>query len=90
MRAILAKKPRHWLDFYEGRFRNPEGGPTSFVPARLTHDQLREIDRAVQVENELIDEALGRVLAVLAERGRDEDTDVFFTSDHGDLGGHAG
>ncbi len=90
VRAILAKRPRHWLDFYEGRFRNPEGGPTSFVPARLTHDQLREIDHVVQVENELVDEALGRVLAALAERGQYDDTDVFFTSDHGDLGGHAG
>ena len=90
VRSILAKKPRHWLDFYEGRFRNPEGGPTSFVPARLTHDQLREIDLSVQVENELVDEALGRVIAALAERGLDECTDIFFTSDHGDLGGHAG
>jgi len=90
IRAILANRPRHWLDFYEGRFRNPEGGPTSFVPALLTHDQLREIDRAVQVKNELVDEALGRVLATLAERGQDACTDIFFTSDHGDLGGHAG
>lgn len=23
---ILSKKPRHWLDWYEGRHRNPEGG----------------------------------------------------------------
>jgi arylsulfatase A-like enzyme len=89
-RAILAQRPRHWLDYYDGRFRNPEGGPTSFVPAHLTHDQLREIDHVIQVENELIDEALGRVLAALGERGLDEHTDVFFTSDHGDLGGHAG
>jgi arylsulfatase A-like enzyme len=44
----------------------------------------------VQVENELVDEAVGRVLAALAERGQYDDTDVFFTSDHGDLGGHAG
>ncbi len=89
-RAILARKPRHWLDFYEGRFRNPEGGPTSFIPAHLTHDQLREIDHLVQVENELVDEAVGRVLAALGERGLHDCTDVFFTSDHGDLGGHAG
>ena len=90
VRAILAKKPRHWLDFYEGRFRNPEGGPTTFVPAHLTHDQLREIELVVQVENELVDEAVGRVLTALAQRGQYDDTDVFFTSDHGDLGGHAG
>jgi len=90
IRAILARRPRHWLDFYDGRFRNPEGGPTSFVPARLSDDQHREIDRAVQVENELIDDAMGRVLDVLAELGRDADTDIIYTSDHGDLGGHAG
>jgi arylsulfatase A-like enzyme len=90
IRAILAKKPRHWLDFYEGRFCNPEGGPTNVVPARLTDDQLREIDYTVQVENELVDEALGRVLAALAERGQLDHTDIFYTSDHGDLGGHAG
>jgi len=90
VRQILATRPRHWLDFYEGRFRNPEGGPTTFIPALLTHDQLREIDLLVQVENELVDEALGRVVAALAERGLDECTDIVYTSDHGDLGGHAG
>ena len=27
---ILAHKPRHWLDWYEGRFRNEEGGAMEF------------------------------------------------------------
>jgi arylsulfatase A-like enzyme len=90
IRAILAKKPRHWLDWYDGRHRNPEGGPIGFTPAALTHDQLREVDRAIQVENELIDEAIGRVMACLEERGLDADTDVFFTSDHGELQGDFG
>ncbi len=90
IRAILAKKPRHWLDWYDGRHRNPEGGPTSFTPARLTHDQLREVDHMIQVENELIDEAVGRVMRFLAEAGVDEHTDVFFTSDHGELQGDFG
>jgi arylsulfatase A-like enzyme len=90
IRAVLANKPRHWLDWYEGRYRNPEGGPTSFVPGRLEPDQLREIDFNIQVENELIDEAVGRVLAYLVEAGLDEDTDVFFTSDHGELQGDFG
>jgi hypothetical protein len=44
----------------------------------------------VQVENELVDEASVACSRVLAERGQYDDTDVFFTSDHGDLGGHAG
>ena len=33
---VLAGKPRHWLDWYRGRFRNPEGGPVTFVPGALT------------------------------------------------------
>ncbi|MDQ3032973.1 MAG: sulfatase-like hydrolase/transferase [Myxococcota bacterium] len=90
IREVLAKKPRHWLDWYDGRHKNPEGGPIGFAPAQLTHDQLREIDRAIQVENELVDEAIGRVMACLRERGLDADTDVFFTSDHGDLQGDFG
>jgi arylsulfatase A-like enzyme len=42
------------------------------------------------VENELIDEACGRVLRRIAERGWDADTDVFFTTDHGELQGDFG
>ncbi len=88
--AILADKPRHWLDWYQGRFRNPEGGPTHFVPGRLEERQLREVCAMIHVENELIDEACGRVLAHLRERGIDDNTDVFFTSDHGELQGDYG
>jgi arylsulfatase A-like enzyme len=87
---ILAQKPRHWLAWYEGRFRNNEGGPATFVPCRLTDDQVREVNAMVHVENELIDEALGRVLARIAARGWDADTDVLFTTDHGELQGDFG
>jgi len=87
---ILAQKPRHWLDWYEGRFRNNEGGPWMFVPCQLTHDQVREINALIHVENELVDEACGRVLKRIAERGWDSHTDVFFTTDHGELQGDFG
>jgi arylsulfatase A-like enzyme len=87
---ILRQKPRHWLEWYEGRFRNNEGGPMSFVPHQLTHDQVREVNALVHVENELIDEACGRVLRRIAERGWERDTDVFFTTDHGELQGDFG
>ena len=33
---ILAQKPHHWLDWYEGRFQNMEGGPMKFVPGQMT------------------------------------------------------
>jgi arylsulfatase A-like enzyme len=87
---ILRQKPRHWLDWYEGRFGNNEGGPMTFVPNQLTHDQVREVNALVHVENELIDEACGRVLRRVAERGWEHDTDVFFTTDHGELQGDFG
>jgi len=90
IRRILAQKPRHWLQWYDGRFRNNEGGPMSFVPSALTHDQIREVNALVHVENELIDEACGRVLHRIAERGWDADTDVFFSTDHGELQGDFG
>jgi arylsulfatase A-like enzyme len=87
---ILAQKPRHWLAWWEGRFPNMEGGPPGFVPSKLTHDQIREVNALVHVENELIDEACGRVLRRIAERGWEADTDVFFTTDHGELQGDFG
>ncbi|MEX2393593.1 MAG: sulfatase-like hydrolase/transferase, partial [Actinomycetota bacterium] len=87
---ILGQKPRHWLDWYEGRFANYEGGPRNFVPHEMTHDQVREINAMVHIENELIDEASGRVLDRVAERGWLDNTDVFFTSDHGELQGDFG
>jgi arylsulfatase A-like enzyme len=88
--AILAQKPRHWLEWYRGTFHNDEGGARSFAPATMTHDQVREICALTHVENELIDEACGRVLACIAERGWEADTDVFFTTDHGELQGDFG
>ncbi len=87
---ILAQKPRHWLDWYAGRFGNEEGGSMNFTPHAMTHDQVREINALVHVENELIDQACGRVLARIAARGWDRTTDVFFTTDHGEFQGDFG
>jgi arylsulfatase A-like enzyme len=89
-RALLARKPSHWLAWFDGRFRNPEGGPIDFVPATMTHDQVREVNAMIAVENELIDEAIGRVLAHLEAEGRLQDTDVIVTTDHGELQGDHG
>src|SRR5437016_2861499 len=62
IRAVLAQKPAHWLAWYEGRWKNREGGPGNFCPGSLTHDQVREISAKCHVMNELVDEACGRVL----------------------------
>lgn len=87
---ILAEKPRHWLDWYQGRFANPEGGPSGFRPSSLRHDQVREINGMIHVENELIDEAHARLLRWLDESGLDDNTDILYTSDHGELQGDYG
>ena len=89
-RKVLEGKPRHWLDFYDGSHPNLEGGPAGFVPAQMTHDQVREINAFTHVENELIDEAIGRVLSRVEARGWGDDTDVIFTTDHGELQGDFG
>ncbi len=87
---VLMSKPRHWLGYFDGSFQNREGGPTSFVPAKMTTDQIREVNALTHVENELIDEACGRVLGYIGRRGWDAETDVFFTTDHGELQGDFG
>jgi arylsulfatase A-like enzyme len=89
-RRILEQKPGHWLAYYEGKHSNLEGGPAAFVPAAMTLDQVREVNAMVHVENELIDEALGRVLDRIDARGWTPETDVFFTTDHGELQGDFG
>ncbi len=87
---VLVEKPSHWLGYYDGSFSNLEGGPASFVPKLMTHDQVREVNALVHAEVQLIDAALGRVLDYVERRGWDEDTDVFFTTDHGELQGDFG
>lgn len=87
---VLAKKPAHWRMWWQGRFTNPEGGPTAFRPGALSDDALREMHAMIHVENELIDDAVKRVLCLLVESGVDENTDIFYTSDHGELQGDLG
>lgn len=89
-RKVLEQKPHHWLAYYDGSHSNLEGGPTTFVPAAMTHDQVREVNALTHIENELIDEAVGRILAFVDSRGWGADTDVIFTTDHGELQGDFG
>jgi arylsulfatase A-like enzyme len=87
---VLAQKPAHWLALWEGTWINGEGGPGTYRPQNVSHDNIREINAMCHIENELIDEACGRVLDRIAARGWDADTDVFFTTDHGELQGDYG
>ena len=87
---ILDAKPRHWRRWYDGTLVSNYEAPADWVPATLTADQVREVNARNAVECELIDEALGRVLRRIDERGWGGEVDVVFTSDHGELQGDFG
>lgn len=88
--AILAEKPWHWLAWYRGEARLNFEVPPDYVPATTTADQIREVNAIVHAKNELIDAAIGRVHEHIKARGWDEDTDIVFTTDHGELQGDYG
>ncbi|MBT6911314.1 MAG: sulfatase-like hydrolase/transferase [Rhodospirillaceae bacterium] len=88
--AILAQKPRHWLEWYEGRGQFNFEVPPDLVSANLTADQIREVNAMAHISNELIDEAVGRVVDHIDALGWGEDTDIFYTTDHGEFQGDFG
>ncbi|MGP9539160.1 sulfatase-like hydrolase/transferase [Brachybacterium sp. AOP43-C2-M15] len=53
--------------------------------ADLTEQELDEVRRAYYAMVSLVDDEVGRILAVLEEEGLAESTIVVFTSDHGEL-----
>jgi arylsulfatase A-like enzyme len=87
---ILDGKPRHWRLWYDGKLVSNYEAPTSWVPSTLTADQVREVNALNAVEVELIDEAIGRVLAAIDAKGWTDDVDIIFTTDHGELQGDFG
>ncbi|MEZ5139380.1 MAG: sulfatase-like hydrolase/transferase [Acidimicrobiales bacterium] len=88
--ALLDAKPRHWRAWYDGTLVSNYEAPLDWVPAEMTADQVREVNAVNAVEVELIDEALGRVMAAIAAKGWADDVDVIFTTDHGELQGDFG
>jgi len=87
---VLQQKPAHWSAVWNGTLVNAEGGPGTYRPQNITDDNIREINAMAHIMNELIDEACGRVLRRVEARGWSDDTDVFFTTDHGELQGDFG
>ena len=88
--AVLDAKPAHWRKWYEGELVSNYEAPAKWVPKTLTADQVREVNALTHVENELIDEAIGRILGAIDKRGWGADTDVIMTTDHGELQGDFG
>ncbi len=88
--AVIDGKPRHWRQWYDGTLVTNYEAPAHWAPASLTADQVREVNALNAIEVELIDEAIGRVMKTLAAKGWDDDVDVIFTTDHGELQGDFG
>ncbi len=88
--SLLDQKARHWRLWYDGRVVSNYEAPAKWVPATMTADQVREVNALNAIEVELIDEAIGRVLGALSRKGWDNDVDVIFTTDHGELQGDFG
>ena len=88
--AILDAKPRHWRKWYDGEFYSNYEAPARWVPNTLTDEQVREVNALTHIENELIDEAIGRVIAHVERRGWANDTDILYSTDHGELQGDFG
>ncbi|MBT6095149.1 MAG: sulfatase-like hydrolase/transferase [Rhodospirillaceae bacterium] len=87
---VLDGKPRHWREWYLGENQFAFEVPPAFVPANLSADAIREVNAKVHAENELIDEAVGSVMDYLDARGWNNDTDVIYTTDHGEFQGDFG
>lgn len=88
--AILAGKPRHWMEWYKGERVTNFEAPPEFRACDMSADQVREINAFTHVENELIDEAVAKIMAAVARRGWGDDVDVIFTTDHGEFQGEFG
>ncbi|MEQ9146426.1 MAG: sulfatase-like hydrolase/transferase [Parvibaculaceae bacterium] len=90
MRAILETKPKHWMWYWTGERTINIEAPPAFVPKDMTPDQVREVNAMTHIENELIDEACAKVFTRIRERGWEDETDIIFTTDHGEFQGDYG
>ena len=87
---LLDSKPAHWRRWYDGDLVSNYEAPARWVPATLTPEQVLEVNAMVHIQNELVDEALGRVLSAVSDRGWNNDLDVIYTTDHGEFQGDFG
>lgn len=90
VRAVLDQKPQHWMNYYLGTNYPALEIPRGFIPADMTLDQIREINTMVHIMNEVVDDAVGRILDHLDLLGFLDDTHIVFTSDHGSMQGDVG
>jgi arylsulfatase A-like enzyme len=87
---LINLKPSHWRGYYNGSVWSNLESPKDFTPAEMTPEQVREINQMTHIENELIDDACARVIKWLDSQGKLDNTDIIFTTDHGEFQGDFG
>ena len=87
----LQDKPAHmeWWYTHE-KWVSFEAMEDFVYQGNLNADNVREIRAMVEISNQLIDEAIGKVLAHLEAKGWLDDTHIIFTPDHGAWDGEYG
>ena len=86
---MLESRPPHWLGYWNGTWKT-ETSRSDWAPHQMTPDQVCEINALVHIKNELIDEACGRVITAINDRNDAGETEVLFTTDHGEFQGEFG
>lgn len=87
----IEEKPWHWKPWYTGdKFISFESMEGFSYRDNLKSDHVREIHQKIYTSNKLIDDDIGRLMSHLEKKGVLEDTDIFFTPDHGGMDGAFG
>ncbi len=87
----LEQKPAHYKWWYTGeKFVSFECLEGFKYQGGLTADNVREIRAMVEISDQLIDEAIGKVIKHLQDKGWLDDTHIIFTPDHGAWDGEYG
>ena len=87
----LERKPWHWREWYTGdSFVSFEAIEGYSYQQNLTSDHVREIHQKIYTANKLIDDGVGKLVQHLEGKGVLDETDIFFTPDHGGMDGAFG
>ena len=86
---MLKDKPKHWLGYFDGSLWANLESPRGFKPRHDRGSNPRD-QRLYTYRKRIIDEACGGVFDYLRTRGWDAQTDIVFTTDHGELQGDYG
>ena len=82
--------PRKYARLYDRRFDSLDGLIAPGLVSEMTAEQFRNVRAAYAGEVSMVDRWVGHLLDTLRETGRDKDTLVVFTSDHGCMMGEQG